>query len=89
MCVRSKCVYLEASRVRRRPIPMLIEALTHTNWIVRKEGARGLGNLGFPSKEAISALRNALHDEDEGVRKFVSEVLIKIDPKATEKAGAK
>jgi len=68
---------------------MLIEALTHTNWIVRKEGARGLGNLGFPSKEAISALRNALHDEDEGVRKFVSEVLIKIDPKATEKAGAK
>jgi HEAT repeat protein len=65
-----------------KDVPLMIKALSDTNRAVRFQAARGLGNLGFPSKEAIGALTNALHDEAEAVRKRVSAALIKIDPEA-------
>ena len=72
-----------------KDIPLLIKALNDKHRIVRIQGARGLGNLGFQSQEATRALRQALRDEDEGVRKFVSATLMKIDPKAAGEAGLK
>ena len=72
-----------------KDIPLLIRALADKQRNVRIQAARGLGNLGLPSKDAIGALRNSLHDEDEAVRKFVSEALMKINRKATETPGAK
>ena len=65
-----------------KDIPLLVRALADTNRAVRFQGARGLGNLGFPSKEAIGALNDVLHDEAEAVRKQVSAALMKIDPDA-------
>jgi HEAT repeat protein len=68
-------------------IPMLIRALGDKQRNVRIQAARGLGNLEAQSKEAIGALRNALRDEDESVRKFAASALTKIDLKAAADNG--
>ena len=72
-----------------KDIPRLIQALADKQRSVRFQAARCLGNLGFPSKEAISALTNARHDQDEAVRKQVSAALTKLDPDGAAKAGMK
>ena len=41
-----------------KDIPLLIRALADKQRNVRIQAARGLGNLGLPSKDAIGALRN-------------------------------
>ena len=55
----------------------------------RSELALGTLYQLFPSKEAISALTNARHDQDEAVRKQVSAALTKLDPDGAAKAGMK
>jgi HEAT repeat protein len=72
-----------------KDIPLLIRALADKQRNVRIQAARGLGNLGLPSKDAIGALRNSLHDEDEAVRKIVSAALMKIDPQAATEQNSK
>src|SRR5437867_80490 len=55
-----------------KDIPLLIKALADKNSMLRFQAARGLGNLGFRSEEAVVALTSAIHDENQSVREQVS-----------------
>ena len=53
--------------------PKLLPFLSHADWRVRLEAARTLGLSR--AKEAVEALRRALNDEEDLVRKAVEEAL--------------
>jgi HEAT repeat protein len=54
---------------------------------VAAAAARSLGQIGPAAKAAVSALIDALKDEDKDVRTAAAEALKKIDPEAARKAG--
>jgi bifunctional DNase/RNase len=60
-------------------VPALIEALkTQKDPSIRRQAADILGRLGPRAKEAVPALRDALQDEDEKVRKEAAAALKKL-----------
>jgi len=61
---------------------LFIQALKDEKFIVRTQGARGLGKIATPAPEAIAALKSSLRDADEGVCKSAYDALQKIDPRS-------
>jgi len=66
----------------RRDAGLFIEALKDEWFIVRIQGARGLGKIATPAAESIAALKNSLQDPEEGVRKSACQALQKIDARS-------
>lgn len=62
-------------------IPELVRLLSHEDRFVRICAARSLGDMGPKAKDAVPALKEALEDEDETVRRYVSRALEKIEPR--------
>jgi HEAT repeat protein len=60
-------------------IPLMINALDHPKPSVRAEAATTLGDIGENSPHVTVALRKALKDKDETVRKAAEEATFKID----------
>ena len=67
----------------REAVPTLLELLHEQSVPNRKLAAWTLGNIGQGAVEAIPALRLAVQDTDEGVRKMAREALEKISPSST------
>lgn len=60
-------------------VPGLVRALFDNKAAVRRAAAKALGKIG--SERALSPLRVALRDADEGVRKFSTEAIARIEAK--------
>jgi HEAT repeat protein len=72
-----------------RVVPALVEALKDKADDIRISAAIGLGSFGDQAKEAVPALKAALHDRDFRVREAATHALAKIDPSATPKSVPK
>ena len=59
-------------------LPALITLLSHEDRYVRLSAVNAVGNMGPQAKDAIPALSEALNDEDELVRQWVSVALERI-----------
>ena len=70
----------------RADAPELIKKLSSKDNEVRREAARGLGELGKDAKPAIKALVKALKDQDRFVRRFAAQALGNIGPDAAKAA---
>ena len=69
-------------------VPALIAVLRDLQNPRAREGAIcALGRMGPRAREAVPALREALHDEDQAVRVRAARALKDIDPNAAAKAG--
>jgi len=62
-------------------VPGLVRALFDQKAAVRRASAKALGKIG--SERALSPLRVALHDSDQGVRQFVAEAIARIEQRAS------
>jgi HEAT repeat protein len=63
-------------------LPVLVDLLRDSDWVVRQEAALGLGNLGPAAAPAVPALAAALKDGDAGVRLSAAHALAWIGPAA-------
>ena len=72
----------------RANAPELIKKLQSNDNEVRREAARGLGDLGKDANSAIKPLVKALADEDRFVRRFAAQALGNIGPDAAKDAMA-
>ncbi len=70
----------------RADAPELIKKLASKDNEVRREAARGLGELGKDAKAAIKPLVKALKDQDSFVRRFAAQALGSIGPDAAKDA---
>jgi HEAT repeat protein len=78
--VRAASLISEMGPHARTAIPALLDLLADASPRSRKLAAWILGNLGKQAVEAILALRQALHDPDEGVRSVTRQALEKLTP---------
>ena len=61
-------------------VPALTQALQDENKFVRRDAAKGLGQLGPAAKQAVPALQACLQDGEPSVRKAAARALAKISP---------
>jgi HEAT repeat protein len=59
-------------------VRLLTRGLSHPHPRVRRLAARSLGELGSQASHAAPALRKALQDKDEQVRRVAAESLVRI-----------
>jgi len=62
-------------------VPGLVKALFDPKAAVRRASAKALGKIG--SERALTPLRVALRDPDQGVRQFVAEAITRIEQRAS------
>lgn len=69
-------------------VPTLVKGLKDEEWIVRREAAESLGQMGLSAQNVIPELIEALTDENKDVRKKVAWALGKIGAESAEAALA-
>jgi len=72
------------SRDSAKVVPVLIEHLKEGEPWNRRDAARALAEMGHSARSAVPALRQALNDPDEDVRKLAEEALGKVTPQERE-----
>ena len=85
------CAIFVLSQIHAQPstvVPLLVNALSHTNSVVRLRAAEGLGNFGLEAQQGVPALVQALSDPSHAVRREVTRALNKIAPEATVKSAS-
>ena len=70
------------SRIGPPAVPMLVQALQHSDPEVRLQAVRVLIRMGPDAKEAVPALVPLLDDPDERIRKAAARSLGRIGPEA-------
>ncbi|MGO8925639.1 MAG: HEAT repeat domain-containing protein [Limisphaerales bacterium] len=83
------CALSEVHVEPRVVVPVLARSLSDTNYFIRSVVAHGLGDFGADAKQVVPALVILLGDPDAGVRRGVTNALLRIDPEAAAKAGVK
>jgi len=70
--------------LKQKPIQTLIDDLKSDYWVTRSRAAEALGERGAEAKQAVLALRHALHDSHREVRRDAAEAFVKIGPDASD-----